>query len=80
MSRRIGAMVCILAGHRWTPTDSAYANQVMLRCRRCRATTIVSAETIETESYSEKWTRAEITDNPFLDPRDFDSRLPKGRR
>lgn len=79
MHRRVGAVICIVAGHRWHPTDSAYADQVMLRCRRCRATSIVSAEMVETESYTEKWTRAEVADNPFLDPREFDSRLPRRR-
>ncbi len=79
MHRRLAAVVCIFAGHRWTPTDSAYPDQVLLRCRRCAATSIVSSEMIETESYSEKWTRREVADNPYLDPRDFDTRLPRRR-
>ncbi len=80
MGKRIGAMVCTFAGHRWAPTDSAYVELVMLRCSRCDATSIVSAEMIETESYSEKGARAEMAENMSLDPRGFDSRLPRGRR
>jgi hypothetical protein len=76
---RIRSLLCVV-GHDWVPTADGHPGFVVLRCRRCRAETVQSAETFETEDFQERWARKELSEIPFLDPRELDPRIRERRQ
>jgi hypothetical protein len=81
VNRRIGALVCTFAGHRWklAQDDETHAGLVVMRCDRCRSESVVSTETFEAEGYADRAMRKQVSEIPIFDPRDIDPRIRERR-
>jgi hypothetical protein len=82
VNTKIGALVCALAGHRWTIDEHAetHAGLVIIRCDRCRSESIVSSDTFQAEGFADRAMRASVSESPIFDPRDIDPRIRERRR
>jgi hypothetical protein len=77
---KLAGLICIFTGHRWTPASEAHAGVVLLRCRRCGGESVQSSETFETEDWTERYARAELSDELYIRPEDIDPRIRERRR
>jgi hypothetical protein len=80
MNTRLGALVCVVAGHRWAPEGDAHAGSVLLRCDRCRTTSFRSTETFGAEGWVERTARGRLAGSLHVRPEDADSRIRERRR
>jgi hypothetical protein len=77
---RLRALICVVAGHSWRPTDDDYDGVAYLRCRRCGRERVLSEETFEAEPWSERWMRQDMADELWIDPGTFDPRIQERRQ
>jgi hypothetical protein len=51
---RLSAIVCVAAGHRWSPDPDSFETYPVLRCGRCGRHQGLAAETGRPEGWSER--------------------------
>ncbi len=68
-------LICIVTGHRWGPSADEQDGVVLLECRRCGREQVFSSETFEMDGLGERAARAQMANDPFIDPRDVDPKI-----